>query len=433
MLPGSYVVEVTDNDNFCINTTTFVVQEDGLSFMVETAEASCGEADGGAQVTTTGINDPVFNWSNGASGAAVDGLAVGDYTVTVSSAAGNCEEILEVTIAQDPSCFVTISGFVLDDDATLNCEANGIVTPVEGATVQIVPDGTTTTTNENGYYEFNVPPGDYTISVITESPFQVFCPASGAINVSVPPGGVGSEGNNFFLDQLSGFDLFATAGANTPVPGQNQNYQVTYCNNGFQTIFGAVVFQHDPFLIFDPDAAGASSYDEATNTATWDFVDLSFFECEFLSFSALVSENAPEGYTVVSEITITPLLGDLSPNNNTVIIQRTIPFSQNSDITIPNIQDAEINGQTESEMELLQNHPNPFRQQTEIGFYLSPRVQDSRLEIYDANGRLLQSFQNFSAGYNTVIVEKEMLNGAGVYVYRLVSENTYRTGKMILF
>ena len=83
-----------------------------------------------------------------------------------------------------------------------------------------------------------------------------------------------------FWDILSNFDLYGYGNSSAAKPGQNQYYQLTYCNNGFQTIDGTLVFTHDPLLTgFDLMASGATSYDPVTFTATWDFEDLSFFEC----------------------------------------------------------------------------------------------------------------------------------------------------------
>ncbi len=421
---GTYTVSFSDDITGCANTAEVVVAEDGLSFMIETELTSCGEDDGIARVITTGISEPTYSWSNGATTQIVDGLAIGTYFVTVSADGATCEEVLEVIIGQDPSCFVTISGSVFNDDAALNCELNGPIVPLEGVEVRL--DDLVTFTDASGYYEFSVPAGDYTLAVFPESPYVAHCPASGTIAVSVDPGSAGSDNNNFFLDQLSGFDLFVTAGSSNPQPGQNQQYYVTYCNNGFQTIFGTIVFRHDPLLIFDPVAAGATSYDPATFTATWEFSDLTFFECEYLNFTMQVPADAPEGYVIESEIAALPLLGDQSPGNNTVSWQRTLPLTQN---IIDELPTAAI-GKASTEVEV---YPNPFSTSTTIEFQLSDLdAAAAQLDIFDVNGRLVSTSRGFQAGENQQRIERSDLPGAGVYFYRLRSGDTLQSGRLML-
>jgi hypothetical protein len=393
--------------------------------------------DGTAGVSTTGINEPVFEWSNGETTATVTDLATGIYMVTISSPNGTCNEVRTFEILQDPSCLTVVSGYVYNDDATLSCDPNGNVIGQADVSVQLLPDDLYTTTDAEGYYEFLVPAGDYTIIALPVSPYVVICPDSEEINISINPGDPESTGNDFFLDILSNFDLYGYASSTVPHPGLLQTYQLTYCNNGFQTIDGTVVFTHDPLLTgFDLNASGASSYDPLTFTATWDFEDLSFFECEYITFQMLVPDGIPGGTIIHSVMVVQPILGDLSPMNNTYSWNKKIPNSGPNNITGDEESTTYKTGvnilsNAGESLQLLQNQPNPFKNYTIIPFYLN-ESEAAWLMILDANGRLIKEFGGFEKGYNQVQVDAADLEGNGVYYYQLVTQSTTKIEKMVL-
>lgn len=433
---GNYDVIMTETTGGCTSAASIEVVENGVTITGSSTNASCGEEDGTATVGTTGINNPIFEWSNGATTSEVHDLAPGIYSVTISSGNGACEEILTFEILQDPSCLTIISGYVFNDNATLSCNPNGIVSGQADVIVQLLPDDIFTTTDGTGYYEFLVPAGDYTIKALPVSPYDVYCPASEEINVSLQPGGPESTGNNFFLDILGNFDLYGYGSSSMAQPGQIQYYQLTYCNNGFQTIDGTLVFTHDPVLTgFDPVASGATSYDPATFTATWDFESLSFFECQFINFTLMVPGNVPGGTVLHSTLVVQPILGDISPNNNTYswtkIVHDPSPNSMTGGDQNAEIPESSLLSETKDALRLLQNQPNPFKNYTVIPFYLN-ESEMARLNILDTNGRLVKQFNGFTKGYNEVTIFAEELNGSGIYYYQLVTKNNTVTEKMVL-
>ena len=428
---GEYIVVMTEADGGCESSASLEIVENGVTIDVTSTNTSCGMNDGTASVSTSGINLPAFEWSNGETTSGVANLAPGVYEVTISSPNGSCEEIRVVEILQDPSCLTIVSGYVFNDDETLSCDPEGDVFGEANVLVQLLPDDIYTTTDDEGYYEFLVPAGDYTIKAMPVSPYVVICPDDEMINVTISPGDPESTDNNFFLDVLSNFDLYGYGTSSVAQPGQNQYYQITYCNNGFQTIDGTLVFTHDPALTgFDPDAAGATSYDPATFTATWDFEDLSFFECEFINFTLFVPDDTPGGTELLSQMVVQPTLGDLNPNNNSSSWTRAVVDPSPNSIVIEDqsetfqIRDIET-------IELRQNQPNPFRSQTAIPFFLVGD-ESAKLIILDVNGRLVKEFEGFTEGYNQVEINKEDLDGNGIYYYQLITKSNTITKKMIL-
>jgi hypothetical protein len=82
--------------------------------------------------------------------------------------------------------------------------------------------------------------------------------------------------------------------------------------------------------------------------------------------------------------------------------------------------------------ELDQNHPNPFRKETTIGFYL-PSASKVDIRIHDAGGRLVKLIRgDYSAGRHHINVDQSQLNATGVLYYTLISGEYTATRKMIV-
>lgn len=81
---------------------------------------------------------------------------------------------------------------------------------------------------------------------------------------------------------------------------------------------------------------------------------------------------------------------------------------------------------------LYQNQPNPFKDYTTVSFELA-KASAGTLKIMDVTGKLVYSIQNtFSKGYNTIHIENNQLNGAGIYYYQVDTDSFSATKKMIL-
>ncbi len=80
---------------------------------------------------------------------------------------------------------------------------------------------------------------------------------------------------------------------------------------------------------------------------------------------------------------------------------------------------------------LYQNAPNPFRQQTIIGFDL-PTDMEADLIIFDQFGKVVRTFnRNYIQGYNQIEIARESL-AAGVYYYTLRTGDFAATKSMII-
>lgn len=91
------------------------------------------------------------------------------------------------------------------------------------------------------------------------------------------------------------------------------------------------------------------------------------------------------------------------------------------------------NGETNTPQNILyQNQPNPFKDYTSVSFELS-KAGIGVLNIMDITGKVVYQVQdNFVKGYNTVHIQNNQLNGAGIYYYQIETGDFSATRKMIL-
>lgn len=67
---------------------------------------------------------------------------------------------------------------------------------------------------------------------------------------------------------------------------------------------------------------------------------------------------------------------------------------------------------------LEQNAPNPFRSQTEIGFFVPQEFQSATLYVFDLSGRMIKTYPVTDAGAGSVMISAGELT-AGMYIYTL--------------
>jgi hypothetical protein len=81
--------------------------------------------------------------------------------------------------------------------------------------------------------------------------------------------------------------------------------------------------------------------------------------------------------------------------------------------------------------ELYQNQPNPFVNKTFIGFHL-PEATSATLRVFDETGRMVFSQSGaFAKGYNTISLDRALLNATGMLYYTLETATDKATKKMI--
>lgn len=81
---------------------------------------------------------------------------------------------------------------------------------------------------------------------------------------------------------------------------------------------------------------------------------------------------------------------------------------------------------------LEQNRPNPFGDQTIIGFQI-PEGGQVTLTIYDTNGKVVRAYQQYyTAGYNQILVDAQDIAARGLLYYKLETDQYAATKKMVI-
>ena len=92
---------------------------------------------------------------------------------------------------------------------------------------------------------------------------------------------------------------------------------------------------------------------------------------------------------------------------------------------------SEFNDGAGSEVQLFQNKPNPFNNQTVIAFSV-PTAQNISLKIFNAEGKLLwEKEKHFDAGIHDFRIDAQSISTDGMLIYRLESEETSITRRMV--
>lgn len=119
-----------------------------------------------------------------------------------------------------------------------------------------------------------------------------------------------------------------------------------------------------------------------------------------------------------------------------------------SDVVLSDVLDSELYGtgyevfdldiETRSEasdqeksFDIIQNHPNPFSNGTNIGFYI-PEEGNVKVKIYTIDGSvLLEKEQKFEKGRHTMGLTDDVFPGNGVYLYNIEYGGERKIKKMI--
>ena len=105
---------------------------------------------------------------------------------------------------------------------------------------------------------------------------------------------------------------------------------------------------------------------------------------------------------------------------------------ENGDFGSNTVIDAELNGLS-SEIQIAQNRPNPFREYTEIDYFLPVGTNSAKLNVYDQKGALVKVVDlSASAGNGTVRLKANDI-ASGIYSYNLIVDGkNIETKQMII-
>ena len=113
-------------------------------------------------------------------------------------------------------------------------------------------------------------------------------------------------------------------------------------------------------------------------------------------------------------------------------LERRLSRSSQTVATTPNGKSEDIRMPLDDRPVLAQNAPNPFRQQTNIQYYIPETVARAEIVVFDQNGKKVRTFVLDQAGYGKVTLEGGALP-AGNYTYTLrLDGGVWRSLPMVL-
>ncbi len=158
------VIDLDDNVTFTTTLTTF-------------NSDSCSQNTGVASVSMVGGQFPfTINWSNGATGPFVNQLPAGNYTVTISDAAG-CSETIPFTIAGYNKPFLNLTK---NDPQSCGGSDGAAVLQISG---QAGPYNINWSTNDSTQVLFNLSAGWYSV-IVTDTNG---CSSTDSVELTDPP------------------------------------------------------------------------------------------------------------------------------------------------------------------------------------------------------------------------------------------------------
>gem|GEM_PF-678781 len=156
---GTISVTVTDQNNCSVTTSATVTQNSNLAVNMTTSNVTCsGLSNGSASATATGGTAPLsYSWSNGSTGQSIQNLPAGNYTLTVTDAAG-CSFSSAAVISQAAALVVTTSATQTTCAGVNNASINAIATGGTGGKTFAWSTG------QSGATISNLAPGTYTVT-----------------------------------------------------------------------------------------------------------------------------------------------------------------------------------------------------------------------------------------------------------------------------
>ncbi len=165
---GTYTVTITDANNCTVVQSVDVDESSSVSLVMNSDMATCVGNDGSATVTASGGVSPyTYSWSSGGSSSTETNLSGGNYTVTVTDAAG-CTAVSSVNVAQQLDCCEdpTIVSVVIFETPCGVEEGSINVTMVENPNDY---NFIWSTPNGSGLSATNLAAGTYSLAIIDAS------------------------------------------------------------------------------------------------------------------------------------------------------------------------------------------------------------------------------------------------------------------------
>lgn len=334
--PGNtYYLTVTDATNCHIQTAynLYPVNGWGPHVSLNGAPDNCNQGIGYINADANWGTPPfTFNWSNGSTSQNLSQLTDGTYQLTVTDALG-CSAT--ATSDLQNQCTTILQG-TLYTDVDADCTFNTGDSPLNFATV-VAYNGS------HSYYGITDANGIYNIAVQTAGTYTITpyfgyssCTAPSACNTGTDTINVVNLGDTIFNNDFGysnnpSFDLSMHPGWTSANPGFNKKYWVFPFVNGIAPSGPVTItLSYDSNLVYQSSVAPLPVHDPIAHTLTWvlSSVPASSFNAAYrLENTFYVPLSVTVGQPLNTSYSITPIVGDCNPGDNTCTFSEVVTGS----------------------------------------------------------------------------------------------------------
>ncbi|MGH1335205.1 MAG: SprB repeat-containing protein, partial [Aureispira sp.] len=332
LFTGQYTVTVLDNNGCQIQVPVIIGGQ--VQANVQASISTAGMSNTGAiDLTVTGINNPTYNWSNGAITEDLTNIGVGNYIVSITDGITGCVTVRSYVVTSGIDTNISIISGYLRGLGTTNSCVGGNLLPYK--LIRLLPSGQLTFTDASGYYEFDIiTAGNYTIEPVNNtSTDSVICPSSGSIVLNGIVMGNHYGNNDFNVGQLNVFDLSVRiTPANNATPGGVYKTWVEYCNRGGTPITNATI-EYDYGTVLDYITTSHYGFDQVigtnipNNQVGLSIHNLQIGECRRVNTLFRVPTGTMLGTPLDLTARIYPIIGDDNSQDNIYNIQQVVVAS----------------------------------------------------------------------------------------------------------
>ncbi len=268
-------------------------------------------------------------------------------------------------------------------------------------------------------------PEVYTLDGLDEQIIDFVGIKIGDLNLSALTNGLMADS-----DDRSGLENLTFKVADMDLKAGEQ-YRIDFSAQNFQQIEGfQFTIDFDPTALeiievlnadlihFSDNNYGLNKLSDGALTFSWNHENLVNLNADDIVFSLLVSAQTDSNIQEI--LSINSKYTKAEAYRDGALMNVNLEFTNEN--PVPNF----------SKFNLFQNHPNPFKDATVIGFNL-PEKETVNLMIYDISGRLVYSKSGwYEKGYNQIDVNYNDLPASGVFYYHLNTAKNADAKKMIL-
>ena len=308
---GFYYITAVES-NGCIITLAGQVEDLSPSFDFGPDRTVCtGVCDTLVPISTGGTPFLTYLWSNTSTNDTmiVCPSSSSSYSLTITDISGcSFSDSIHYTLVEHCN---RISGIVFEDLNNDGIKDPG-ENPLSNKIIMVNPGSLYATSNSNGYYEFLVDTGNFTITCINNIPYTSILPATNNAILY----------NAYEVDSLNNFGVYVEPHGDLHIhltstvmrPGFSSVYYLSYLNNGTDTSDAIVVLNMDPVPIYD--GASINPTTQIGDSLAWDISGIPPGTGGTINVTITTPVATTLGTQVISYAMILPIMGDTVPSNN---------------------------------------------------------------------------------------------------------------------